>query len=175
MRLRADQLGSTLLEGALVIPLYVGFVLAVVNMAVLLNNYIAVNSAARDAAAAVGATGSALAGEQAGWETLKNIGFMGQGDVRAVQPRRGDPLVHVEATYETKLVAPGFAALLGGNVRDSTVTTKSTTSTVLEYQHRTKDPWESRKGRCDLKGLAREMCSQCAETLGLTFPQRRDN
>ena len=158
MRIKTDQRGSTLLESALVIPLFVAFILAIINMAILLNNYIAVNAAARDAAAAIGRTGSALAGEQVGQGVLDNAGFMGRGEVRVVQPRRGDSLVHVEAVYETKLVAPGFAALLGGSVRDSTVTTKSRSSTILEYQHRTRDPWEARKGQCDLKGLAREMC-----------------
>ncbi|MBE0467392.1 MAG: pilus assembly protein [Candidatus Desulforudis sp.] len=139
-------------------PLFVAFVLAIINMAILLNNYIAVNSAAREAAAITGATGSVLAGEKAGREVLENAAFMGQGEVRAVQPRRGDSLVHVEATYETKLVAPGFAALLGGSAKNPTVTTKSKSSTILEYHHRTKDPWEDRKGQCNLKGLASEMC-----------------
>ncbi len=156
--IRKDERGSTLLESAIVIPLFVGFVLAIINMAILLNNYIAVNSATRDAAAAVGRKGSIQAGEQVGQNVLDDVGFMGQGSVRAIEPRRGDSLVQVEATYETKLVAPGFSALLGGSVKDSTITTKSTSSTVLEYQHRTKDPWEARKGQCNLKGLARGLC-----------------
>lgn len=158
MKIRTDQRGSTLLEGALVIPLFMALIIGIINMAILLNNYIVVNSAARDAAAAVGRTGNTSAGEKVGRELMRNGGFMGDGDISIVQPRRGDSLVNVEATYNTRLVAPGFAVLLGGNLQDSTVTTKSVSATVLEYQYRTGDPWEARKGRCNLRGLARDMC-----------------
>lgn len=143
-----DEHGSTILEGAIAIPIFVGLILAIINIAIMLNNYTATNAAARDAAATLGRTADATLSQQVGTDVLRDIGFMGNGAVSVTQPRKGDKRVYVKAEYTTTTLAPGFGALLGGKPADPSLTVRSDSSAILEYQYRTDDPYEARYGEC---------------------------
>lgn len=111
-----------MLEFALVFPLFIGLVLGIVNMAVVLNNNIVASAAVRDAGRTAIAFGSAEQGRKQGQETLE-VGGLGkrQATVSVQDPTRHTETISSEVKYDVPVIAPGFAALLGGNPFDRTV------------------------------------------------------
>lgn len=115
MKVLSNQKGSTVLEFTLVFPVFMALIIGLINLAVLFNNDLVAGLAARDAGRVTVGTGSAAAGRAAGLKTLETGRLAGgSATVRVDQPGPGVENVRAETVYSVPVLAPGFAALLGG-------------------------------------------------------------
>lgn len=137
-KLIKNQRGTVFLEFALIFPIFIAMVLGIINLALLLNNSIVAQSAARDTANTVAVTGNVALGIAKGQKTVEAGGLGGSANVTADQPSVGNSRVTARVSYQTPVVAPGIGALLGGKVWDKTIDLREETSYYVEYRHRTR-------------------------------------
>jgi hypothetical protein len=128
-----NQKGTSLLECALVLPIFIAMVIGFINLALLLNNSLVAKSASRDAANAVAVTGSVSQGLARGNETIETGGLGGKASISVEQPRTGIDRIKSVVTYKVPILAPGLGALLGGKLWDSEVTLQEQTEYYVEY------------------------------------------
>lgn len=139
MKVLLNQKGSAVLEFALVFPVFAALIIGLNNLAVLFNNDLVAYLAARDAGRVTAGTGSAAAGRAAGLKTLEIGGLAGgNAKVQVDRPGPGVETVKAETTYRVPVLAPGFAALLGGKPWDSHVELKRTT--IYRVGERLREP-----------------------------------
>ena len=138
MRWISNEKGVSLLECALVLPIFIAVVIVFINLAILLNNSLVAKSASRDAANAVAVTGSVSQGLARGNETIMTGGLGGKASISVEQPRTGIDRIKSVVTYRVPILAPGLGALLGGKLWDNEVTLQEQTEYYVEYRNRTK-------------------------------------
>ncbi|MGE5405584.1 MAG: TadE/TadG family type IV pilus assembly protein [Candidatus Saccharibacteria bacterium] len=132
-----QERGATLLEFAMVIPLFVGLVMGVINLAFLLNNKLVAESAAREVGRVYASTGDAVKAYEQGEFVLKT-GSVGAStvdlQVTPASPGRWETTVVAEAP--SPVLVPGLGALLGGSAWETEVKIKEETNYYTEYRHR---------------------------------------
>lgn len=119
-------------------PIYIAVLLGIINLAILLNNSIVAQAAARDAANAVAVTGDVAAGINRGLETIEIGGLGGNASVTVQTPRVGIDRIKAIVNYRTSIIAPGLGGLLGGSAWDNEIEMKEQTDYYVEYPIRTR-------------------------------------
>jgi Flp pilus assembly protein TadG len=137
--------GTAILEFAVVLPLFLAVLLGTINFALLLNNRIVAQDAAREAANTAALTGDTGKARQEG-EKILDTGFFGSTAKISVEaPRDGKERIESSVTYTTPVTAAGLGALLGGNLWDNELTLTEKTSYYVEYRYRTEYRRPTRK------------------------------
>ncbi|NPV89590.1 MAG: pilus assembly protein [Firmicutes bacterium] len=137
MKFINGQRGTSLLEFAIVFPLYIAVVIGIMNFAILLNNSIVAKAASRDAANVIAATGNHTRALAKGNETLDIGGLGGTSSIALDYTRVGVNRVKSVVTYTVPNLIPGLGALLGGSPLDSTTKLQGSTDYYVEYPIRT--------------------------------------
>ncbi|NSW83611.1 MAG: pilus assembly protein [Syntrophothermus sp.] len=136
MQLTKDQSGSAMLEFALIAPLFLFFVLAVLNISVLFINDTALREATREAGRVLGVTADSSTATIKGREFLKICALGNEMGFSAGIVKQGKADVSMKGWVETPVLVPGFAALLGGSPWSSTYHQELNTTHYVEARHR---------------------------------------
>jgi len=135
----------------MIMPLFFFFILAVINLSVLLYNDFALSEAARSTARLAAITGDEVIAEERGLNSLKGMLFLGgKPTVEVSMPvfqkeetsRAQTNIAPIQSTLvleaDTPVMIPGFAAMLGGEVWDRSVKRRIVTTQYVEYSQRTR-------------------------------------
>lgn len=133
--LRREE-GTTIVEFALVLPIFLALLLGMINFALLINNHLVAQDAAREAANTAAVTGNVQKALAKGREIL-DLGAFGSSASVVVDNPIGVRRIGATVTYTTPVTAPGLGALLGGKPWDNEIVLREQTSYYVEYPNRT--------------------------------------
>lgn len=121
----------------MVIPLFLGLVMGVINLAFLLNNKLVTESATREVGRVYSSTGDTIKAYEQGQHVLKT-GSVGTTsvDLRIDPASPGRWETNVVAEAPSPVLIPGLGSLLGGSLWETEIRISEQTSYYTEYRHR---------------------------------------
>jgi len=125
--------GSTILEFAVVFPIFIALLLGTINFALLLNNQLVAQDAAREMANTAAVTGNNQKALKKGKEIFDIGGIGGTAQFSVGSPGVGIRRINATVTYTTPITAPGIGSLLGNKPWDKEITLQEQTSYYVEY------------------------------------------